>query len=149
MRPSGLKSRLYRRAAGGLAVTSLLGHALAMLLVSLLAQTPAEAGLPAYGEICTADGLVAGPREAGGIGRGEPGSGDPAPQHHPEHHPGGPLDACPVCTAFAQNGQGDLPPALVLPAPRPVKVTQRPAQQAEPATAAGGAAQSRGPPAVA
>lgn len=145
MRPSGLNSRLCRLAAGGLAVTSLLGHALAMLLVSLLAQTPAEAGLPAYGEICTADGVVAGPREAGRTGRGEPGSGDPAPQHHP----GGPLDVCPVCTAFAQNGQADLPPALVLPAPRPVSVTQRPAQEAVPATASGRAAQSRGPPAVA
>jgi hypothetical protein len=140
MRPSGLKSRLYRLAASGLAVTALLGHALAMLLVTLLAQAPAQAGLPAYGEICTAGGLVAGPREAGPAG-----SGDPAPQHQP----GGPVDACPVCTAFAQNGQADLPPALVLPAPSPVSVTQRPAQEAEPATAGARAAQSRGPPAVA
>ena len=145
MRPSGLKSRLYRLAASGLAVTALLGHALAMLLVTLLAQAPAQAGLPAYGEICTAGGLVAGPREAGRPGSGDPGSGEPAPQHHP----GGPVDACPVCTAFAQNGQADLPPALVLPAPSPVRVTQRPAQEAEPATAGARAAQSRGPPAVA
>jgi hypothetical protein len=140
MRSAGLKSRLCRLAASGLAVTALLGHALAMLLVSLLAQAPAQAGLPAYGEICTADGLVAGPPEAG-----REGNGDPAPQHHP----GGPVGACPVCTAFAQNGQADLPPAFALPAPRPVSVTQRPAQEAVPATAGAGAAQSRGPPAVA
>jgi hypothetical protein len=140
MRSAGLKSRLCRLAASGLAVTALLGHALAMLLVTLLAQAPAQAGLPAYGEICTADGVVAGPREAGRAG-----NGDPAPQHHP----GGPVDACPVCTAFAQNGQADLPPAFALPAPRPVSVTQRPAQEAVPATAGAGAAQSRGPPAVA
>jgi hypothetical protein len=140
MRSAGLKSRLCRLSASGLAVTALLGHALAMLLVSLLAQAPAQAGLPAYGEICTADGVVAGSREAGPAGSSEPA---------PERHPGGPLDACPVCTAFAQNGQADLPPAFALPAPRPVSVTQRPAQEAVPATAGAGAAQSRGPPAVA
>lgn len=140
MRPLDSKSRLYRLAASGLAVTALLGHALAMLLVTLLAQTPAEAGLPAYGEICTADGLAAGAR-----GTGPAGSSDPAPQHHP----GGPVDACPVCTAFGQNGQAALPPALLLPARRPVTVTQRPVQEAELATTASLAAHSRGPPAVA
>jgi len=132
MRPLSLKSRILRLVAGFLAAAGLLGHGLAMLLVALLAQAPAsaEAGFAGYGEICTADG-------------GPAGTNDSAPAQ-----PSGHIDACPVCTAFAQHGTADLPQALQLPARQATAAARRPAQESLPAAAHRCTIRSRGPPAL-
>lgn len=133
MRPLGLKSRIFRFLASFLAAGGLLGHGLAMLLVALLVQAPAtaEADSAGYGEICTA--------------AGDPAEGnDTAPGHPP-----GRIDACPVCTAFAQSGPVDLPQALQLPARATTGTIQPPVQEALPAAADRRSALSRGPPALA
>jgi hypothetical protein len=132
MRPPSLKSRILRLVGGFLAAAGLLGHGLAMLLVALLAQAPASAddGFAGYGAICTADG---GPAE----------TNEPAPPH-----PSGHIDACPVCTAFAQHGVADLPQALQLPGRQAADAARRPAQESLPAAAHRRTIRSRGPPAV-
>lgn len=134
----GRTSRLYRLVGSALAATGLLGHGLAMLLLAFLLPSAAEAGVPAYGEICTAEGLVvaAGPEHE---------ESDRAPGHYPT----GPLDPCPVCTAFAHNGSADLPAAFVLTAAAPAGAAPPPVQDAQPPSAGGLIPLSRGPPAVA
>jgi hypothetical protein len=136
MRPSSPSSRTCRLAASILAATGLLGHGFAMLLVAFLTPAAVETGSPGYGEICTADGLVSTARE--------PGKDQPAPGH-----PAGHIEACPICTAFTQSAQADLPPALVLPAPGRRAAAQRPPHELLRAAAGGFRPLSRGPPAVA
>jgi hypothetical protein len=145
MRRRGQNFRILRLAASSLAVVGLLGHGLAMLLVSLLAQPPAasvaaQQDFPAFVEICTADGLRK-------VARADlPGGKDETPAA-PRH---GKINGCPVCTAFAQNGPADLPAAVVPPrhglrraaAPRPL-------HQAATAAPERLRALSRGPPAAA
>ncbi len=118
-----------------------------MLLVAALAGPPdAEAGVPAapypaYLDICAADGEI----------RLAP-AGIPAEQApatpHPADHDTGHLNACPVCTAFAQNGLADLPTPVVL----AVRAVGAPASQPTAAAARAGrdglSALSRGPPAA-
>lgn len=113
-----------------------------MLLVAFLTPAAVETGPPGYGEICTADGLVSTVRGPGEPG--EPGKDKPAP-----HHPAGHIEACPICTAFAQSAQADLPPALVLPAPGRRAAAQRPPHEVLRAAAGEFRPLSRGPPAVA
>jgi hypothetical protein len=133
----GRTSRLYRLLGSCLAVTGLLGHGLAMLLLASLVPSTAEAGVPAYGEICTAEGLVA----TAGFEHEE---NDRAPGH-----PAGHLDPCPVCTAFAQYGTADLPAAAALTATAPAGAVPPPVQDARPPSVSGLIPLSRGPPAVA
>ncbi|HMA16481.1 MAG TPA: hypothetical protein VKP12_16960 [Kiloniellaceae bacterium] len=129
--------RLCRLAATGLAVTGLLGHGLAMLLVALLAGGPASAAASFYGEICAASGSAAADDSAPQSGEGVP---RPAQGH---------VDACPVCTAFAHCGPGALPAPVALPgADGGGGGWQQVAETAPPACGRL-AAQSRGPPATA
>ncbi|MEO3431001.1 DUF2946 domain-containing protein [Pelagibius sp. CAU 1746] len=148
MRRPGKAIRFLRPAASllalALAVVGLLGHGLAMLLVGQLAQAPqasvaAQQTFAASVEICTTEGLRKLARADG------PGRGDDPPAG-PGH---GKVDACPVCTAFAQNGPADLPAAAA-----PERRTLRPAVPRPPLQAAAATpewlpAQSRGPPAAA
>lgn len=121
---------LYRLLGSGLAATGLLGHGIAMLLVAVLAPAPAEAGPAPFGDICTADGLVEPP------GRED----DRAPTQ------GGHLNACPVCTAYAQSAQAALPAVVALPGAIVAAAAPAPAPDALPPTAAALVPQSRGPP---
>ncbi len=148
MRRPGRTSRFLRPAASllavTLAITGLLGHGLAMLLVSQLAQAPtssaaAQQDLPAFVEICTAEGLRKGARAD------LPGGKDRTPAA-PRH---GKIDGCPVCTAFAQNGPADLP-AAVVPERRTLRpAAPRPHHQLAAAAPERLRALSRGPPAAA
>jgi hypothetical protein len=131
---------VLRLAASALAALGLLGHGLAMLLVSLLAA-PAEAApgrFPAFIEICGADGpsrLV--PGQTG------------APQERPNGPKREQADGCPVCTAFAQNAAAVLPAVAVL-SGREIRATapRRPGQRAARLPAAMHA-HPRAPPAAA
>jgi hypothetical protein len=144
MHRPGQNFRFLRLAASCLAVVGLLGHGLAMLLVSQLAQAPAASAaaqqeFPAFVEICTADGLRK-------VARADlPGGKDetpPAPRH-------GKIDGCPVCTAFAQNGPADLPSAVV-PERRSLRpAAPQPRHQVAAAAPERLRALSRGPPAAA
>lgn len=144
MRRRGQSFRILRLAASSLAVVGLLGHGLAMLLVSELAQAPAasvaaQQEFPAFVEICTADGLRK-------LARADlPGGKDetPAPPSH------GKINGCPVCTAFAQNGPADLPAAVVPERRRLRSAVPRPRHQLAAAAPERLRALSRGPPATA
>jgi len=141
------RPRVGTLVASALAGLGLLGHGLAMLLVAALAAPPpavsgaAAAGYPAYVAICAADGEI----------RLAP-ADNPAKQvpatPHPADHDSGHLNACPVCTAFAQNGLADLPSPVVL----AVHAADTPAWQPTAAAARTGrdglSALSRGPPAA-
>jgi hypothetical protein len=144
MRRRAQSFRFLRLAASFLAVVGLLGHGLAMLLVSQLAQAPAasvaaQQGFPAFVEICTADGLRK-------VARANlPGGKDETPAA-PRHSK---IDGCPVCTAFAQNGPADLP-AAVVPERRNLRpAAPRPLHQVAVAAPERLRALSRGPPAAA
>ncbi|GAB4365413.1 MAG: hypothetical protein Kow00114_22640 [Kiloniellaceae bacterium] len=155
------RARIARLAASILAGLGLLGHGLAMLLVSLLVQGPAGApaaagAFPAWVEICAADGearLV-----ATGIGAaplGTPRPADSAPEQDPDHGPAhGPthgqdhLKLCAVCTAFAQSGLADLPAPLVLAGRHDGADASLPLQHLSRTGREGLAALSRGPPAA-
>jgi Protein of unknown function (DUF2946) len=130
-------TRLCRLAVTGLAVTGLLGHGLAMLLVAVLAGLPAAAEQPYYGEICAA----AGP---GGANAPDRRSDDGVPGPAKGH-----LDACPVCTAFAHCGSGALPTPVVMPGVDAGRVAWH--RDGEAAVPRGGrlAAHARAPPAAA
>lgn len=141
------RSRVGTLVASALAGLGLLGHGLAMLLVATLAAPPvagsgaAPAGYPAYVEICAADGEI---RLAPAGNPAEQGPGAPQPAGHESGH----LNACPVCTAFAQNGFADLPAPAVL-AARTVDTTAwQPMAAAARAGRNGLSALSRGPPAA-
>ncbi|WP_193370205.1 DUF2946 family protein [Pelagibius marinus] len=144
MRRRGQNFRFPRLAASFLAVVGLLGHGLAMLLVGQLAQSPsssvaAQQAYPAFVEICTADGLR---RLARADLPGEEDETPAAPRH-------GKIDACPVCTAFAQNGPADLPVA-VAPTCRSLRAAApRPPHQVAAVAPERLRALSRGPPATA
>jgi len=141
------RPRVGTLVASALAGLGLLGHGLAMLLVATLAAPPAAesgaaaAGYPAYVEICAADGEV----------RLAP-AADPARQPpatpHPAGHDSGHLNACPVCTAFAQNGLADLPAPVVLAARADDTTAWQPMAAAARAGRDGLSALSRGPPAA-
>jgi len=136
MRSRDRRLNLYRLLVSGLAVTGLLGHGIAMLLVALLAPAAAEAGQPPYGAICTAEGLIAAATA-------------PARDDDRPPRPGGQLDACPVCTAYAQSGPADLPAPVALPcATSPFGALRAVGDAARP-TEAGFAPPSRAPPAFA
>ena len=128
-------SRLYRLLGSGLAVTGLLGHGMAMLLLAFLLPSAAEASMPAFGEICTTKGLAAAPEYE---------DNDQAPDH-----PAGHLDPCPVCAAFAQNGAADLPAAVAPTTAAPAGAVPPPVQDAQPPSASNLIPLSRGPPDVA
>ena len=147
------RARLGRLAASALAVLGLLGHGLAMLLVSVLVQTtasaPAAAGdFPAWVEICAADGEAR--FVATGIGAetlGTPRPADPASHHGPAHGQDH-LKLCAVCTAFAQSGLADLPAPLVLAVRSHSAGASLPPQSLSRAGREGRGALSRGPPAA-
>lgn len=132
--------RFLRLTAATLAVVGLLGHGLAMLAVSLLAQPDAAAqtDFPAVLEICAADGL-----------KRTVSSGLPGEQ---EQKPAGPVSGkfsgCPVCTAFAQAGPADLTTVAVLGGDHVRPAAPRPAHQIAAATPDKLLALSRGPPAA-
>lgn len=144
MRRRGQSFRILRLAASSLAVVGLLGHGLAMLLVSQLAQAPADPvaaqqEFPAFVEICTGEGLR---KVARADLPGEDGETPAAPRH-------GKVKGCPVCTAFAQNGPADLP-AAVVPERRNLRpAAPRPLHQVAAAAPERLRALSRGPPATA
>ena len=131
-----------RLTATALAVLGLLGHGLAMLAVSLLAQTAASSAaaqpsFPAFIEICTADGLttLAASELPGGENRA------------PAGPPSGKIDSCPVCSAFAQNGPVDLPAtALALLGPEPGAAALPAAHQVAAPSSGTQLPLSRGPP---
>jgi len=111
MQKRGTKTRVFRLAAGALAVFGLLGHGLAMLLASVLLQAPAEApsGFPAFVEICSASGAN---KVAWNDGSGRIVA--PIEDNKPSSDPAsGKIAGCPVCNAFAQNGPAELPQSLV------------------------------------
>lgn len=144
MRPHRQNPRLPRLAARYLAVplaiAGLLGHGVAMLLVSLLAGAPAAAqtDFPGFVEICTADGLTKSIATAPSSGKQKEAPGPVS----------GKIDACPVCSAFAQNGQADLPVQAAL-AVRIEGITPpRPVHQIVAARLGEQLALSRGPPAA-
>jgi hypothetical protein len=130
----------WRIAASFLAVSGLLGHGSAMLLVAWLAPAPAAAG-PAvggetfYGEICSAAS------ESAALAAEDRGDGEPGPRH-----PAGGVDACPVCTAFAHSGQAALPPMVTLPLRRAATSGEWPVQDAGVVTVQRIAAPPRAPP---
>ncbi|MGF1592618.1 MAG: DUF2946 family protein [Kiloniellaceae bacterium] len=136
--------RILRLAASALAAFGLLGHGLAMLLVAVLAQTPAAAaqgGIQGFGEICRANSadLLAG-RQAPSPDR---------PHDHDGDHQGGHLKGCPVCTAFAQSGAADLPHALVLPLGNRGRMLLPTATELPPADSGWERPRTRAPPAAA
>ena len=144
MQKRGTGSRVLRLAASALAVVGLLGHGLAMLLVGLLYQTPAEAqsGVPAFVEICSPSGAK---KLAwnDGSGRIVAPTGDSLPASDPSS---GQIDGCPVCSAFAQNGPADLPQALVSLSSKDHVALAWPADQVTAAAPRRLLALSRGPP---
>ena len=123
-----------------LAIGGLLGHGLAMLAVSLLAQPPAaaQAGFPAFVEICAADGLTR------VVASEQPGGEDGKPAAPAS----GKIDGCPICSAFAQSGPADLPAALALAVPEVRAADQPPTHQIAAAAPGRLLALSRGPPAA-
>lgn len=146
-------ARLGRLAASALAGLGLLGHGLAMLLVSVLVQAPASApaaagDVPAWVEICAADGETR--FVATGVGAetlGTPRPAEPAPHHAPAHGQDH-LKLCAVCTAFAQSGLADLPAPLVLAVRSHGADASLPPQCLSRAGREGRGALSRGPPAA-
>lgn len=142
MRVRSRRFPLCRLLGSCLAVTGLLGHGLAMLLVTFLTSAPMPAGaaaeVPGLGILCTAEGIVVLAAD------GEHRQGTPAPGH-----PTGHLDPCPICTAFAQSSHADLPSSSALPAAGPPDAAPPPAHDTQPPSANGLIPLSRGPPAVA
>jgi hypothetical protein len=106
MRRTDLPLRLFRLAAGALAVLGLNGHGLAMLLmaVAMPVDAAAQHDFPFSLEICTPQGITTLSQSAGGPGGDAESDGIPEPAPKSTG-----IDACPVCTAFAQAGSGDLP----------------------------------------
>lgn len=147
MRQRRHKARLLRLTASLMAITGLLGHGLAMLLVSLLALSPAppasaQDGFPGVVEICAADGLI---KVIANPPAGEAGSKD---SEDPRAPASGKIDACPVCTAFAQSGHADLPVLAVLAGRAARPDLPRPGHQVAAPTPGLLLAQSRAPPAA-
>jgi hypothetical protein len=145
---SGLqRPRVGTLIASALAGLGLLGHGVAMLLVAALAAPPAAgsgaaaAGYPAYVEICAADGEI---RLAPADNPAERAPAAPQPAGHDSGH----LNACPVCTAFAQNGLADLPTLVVLAEHAVESTAWQPMAAAARAGRDGLSALSRGPPAA-
>ncbi|MGD1876999.1 MAG: hypothetical protein ACFB13_05810 [Kiloniellaceae bacterium] len=146
MHPRGPNPRFLRLAASALATLGLLGHGLAMLLVTVLAAPSAagDAGFPRYVEICAADGQtrLAWTGSGGREDPAGPAGGPAAPAHDP-----GPVKSCPVCTAFAQAGLADLPLPVVRSRTVCRTATWSLALEAPALGRDGLRAQSRGPPA--
>ena len=108
MHPSAQRSRFLRLAASALASLGLLGHGFAMLLVSLLGDTPvaAQSGAPAFVEICTADGFVK-PAASGSGSQGGPADSRDQPAR-PDHDA---IDSCPPASlTFAELSDNQTAP---------------------------------------
>ena len=135
-----------RLLASLLAGVGLLGHGLAMLLVSLLAGPAAADGVqgadfPAFVEICAADGQVR-LAPSGLPGNDSDGTGQTG-------HGSGAIKTCPICSTFAQNGPADLPAPAVLSAHALAATPAQPAPGILRTGREGLRPLSRGPPAAA